>query len=132
MEPSGSGTSYRRPPVSVWSPWPSPITGISSAGSSFSAHAAKEGVKPILGCEVYLAPHSRFDNTATPNGTPKAYHLILLVEDHEGYKNLSRLVTLGHLEGFYYHPRVDMELLRQYHSGLICLSACLKGRIPSS
>ena len=100
-------------------------------GVQLFTHAAKEGVKPILGCEVYLAPQSRFDNTATPNGTPKAYHLILLVENHEGYKNLSRLVTLGHLEGFYYHPRVDMELLRQYHSGLICLSACLKGRIPS-
>ncbi|RJR39832.1 MAG: DNA polymerase III subunit alpha [Desulfobacteraceae bacterium] len=96
----------------------------------FSLQSAKAGIKPILGCEVYVAPHSRFDNNPSPDGSPSAYHLILLVANHEGYKNLSRLVTLGHLEGFYYHPRVDMDLLRQCHSGLICLSACLKGRIP--
>jgi DNA polymerase III subunit alpha len=94
------------------------------------SQAKDSGVKPILGCEVYVAPESRFNTTAAPNGAPSAHHLILLVENQEGYKNLSRLVTLGHLEGFYYHPRVDMELLRLHHSGLICLSACLKGRIP--
>ena len=97
----------------------------------FSLQAAKSGIKPILGCEVYVAPHSRLDNSPSPDGSPNAFHLILLVQNHEGYKNLSRLVTLGHLEGFYYHPRVDMDLLRQYHSGLICLSACLKGQIPN-
>ena len=97
----------------------------------FSLQAAKAGIKPILGCEVYVAPHSRLDNSPSPDGSPNAFHLILLVQNHEGYKNLSRLVTLGHLEGFYYHPRVDMDLLRQYHSGLICLSACLKGQIPN-
>ena len=66
------------------------------------------------------------------DGRPNAYHLILLVMNHEGYKNLSRLVTLGHLEGFYYHPRVDMELLKEFNGGLIALSACLKGMVPFS
>jgi DNA polymerase-3 subunit alpha len=97
----------------------------------FFSQAAKSGVKPVLGCEVYVAPRSRFDSAPTPDGGPSAYHLILIVKNQEGYKNLSRLVTLGHLEGFYYHPRVDMDLLREHHSGLICLSACLKGQIPS-
>jgi DNA polymerase-3 subunit alpha len=96
----------------------------------FFSEAAKTGIKPVLGCEVYVAPRSRFDSAPAQDGSPNAFHLILLVQNQEGYKNLSRLVTLGHLEGFYYHPRVDMDLLRQHHSGLICLSACLKGQIP--
>ncbi|MDZ7698638.1 MAG: DNA polymerase III subunit alpha [Deltaproteobacteria bacterium] len=96
----------------------------------FYDKAVKAGIKPIIGCEVYVAPGDRKDRSPSPNGVPNAYHLVLLVMNETGYKNLSRLVTLGHLEGFYYHPRVDMDLLREYHSGLIALSACLKGHVP--
>jgi DNA polymerase-3 subunit alpha len=92
--------------------------------------AAKAGIKPILGCEVYVAPTSRKDRTPSAEGGPSAHHLILLVSNEEGYRNLSRLITLSHLEGFYYHPRVDMELLREHNRGLIALSACLKGVVP--
>ena len=92
--------------------------------------SAKKAVKPILGCEVYVAPEHRKERAAPRDGGPIAHHLILLVMNRQGYVNLCRLVTLGHLEGFYYHPRVDMELLREYNGGLIALSACLKGRIP--
>ncbi|MEW6669292.1 MAG: DNA polymerase III subunit alpha [Thermodesulfobacteriota bacterium] len=94
------------------------------------SRAAKSGVKPILGCEVYVAPGSRRVTAASTDSRPNAFHLVLLVMNGEGYRNLSRLVTLGHLEGFYYHPRVDMELLREFNRGLIALSACLKGEIP--
>ncbi|MFP4037516.1 MAG: DNA polymerase III subunit alpha, partial [Desulfobacteraceae bacterium] len=92
--------------------------------------AARTGIHPILGCEVYMAPGDRRDRSPAPEGGPSAYHLVLLVMDEEGYGNLNRLVTLGHLEGFYYHPRIDMELLRRYNSGLIALSGCLKGVVP--
>lgn len=96
----------------------------------FFSQAAKAGVKPILGCEVYVAPGRRQDRSPASGGSPNAYHLVLLVMNIEGYKNLCRLVTLSHLEGFYYHPRVDMDLLRDLNGGLIALSACLKGHIP--
>ncbi|MBU2499443.1 MAG: DNA polymerase III subunit alpha, partial [Proteobacteria bacterium] len=96
----------------------------------FFTQAAKTGVKPILGCEIYVAPGHRQDRAPSSDGSPNAFHLILLVMDKDGYRNLSRLVTLGHLEGFYYHPRVDMALLREFNSGLIALSACLKGKVP--
>lgn len=107
---------------------------ITDHGNIFGAvqlytEAAKSGIKPVLGCELYLAPGDRRDRGPSPDGGPNAYHLVLLVMNEEGYKNLSRLVTLGHLEGFYYHPRVDMELLRKYNQGLIALSACLKGPV---
>ncbi|RLB86166.1 MAG: DNA polymerase III subunit alpha, partial [Deltaproteobacteria bacterium] len=107
---------------------------ITDHGNMFGAvqffdQARRSGIKPILGCEVYLAPGDRRDRSAGSNGGPTSYHLILLVMDGAGYKNLSRLVTLGHLEGFYYHPRIDMELLRELNSGLIALSACLKGPV---
>jgi DNA polymerase-3 subunit alpha len=92
--------------------------------------AAKAGIRPIIGCEVYVAPGDRRERAAPHDGSPSAYHLILLAMDAQGYKNLSRMVTLGHLEGFYYHPRVDMALLREHNAGLIALSACLKGMIP--
>jgi len=95
----------------------------------FYTQAAKSGIKPVLGCELYLAPGDRRNRGPSPDGGPNAYHLVLLVMNEEGYKNLSRLVTLGHLEGFYYHPRVDMELLRKYNQGLIALSACLQGPV---
>ncbi len=108
---------------------------ITDHGNMFGAvqfydRAAKAGIKPIMGSEVYLAPGDRRHRSPSPDGSPNAYHLILLVMNNEGYKNLSRLVTLGHLEGFYYHPRIDMALLKEYNAGLIALSACLKGIIP--
>jgi DNA polymerase-3 subunit alpha len=96
----------------------------------FYSQAHKAGTKPIIGCETYVAPGSRKDKSPSPDGQPTAYHLVLLVMNETGYRNLSRLVTLGNLEGFYYHPRIDMELLRQNNQGLIALSACLKGHVP--
>ena len=96
----------------------------------FYSQAHKAGIKPIIGCETYVAPGSRKDKSPSPDGQPTAYHLVLLVMNETGYRNLSKLVTLGNLEGFYYHPRIDMELLRQNNQGLIALSACLKGHVP--
>ncbi len=96
----------------------------------FYSQATKAGIKPIIGCEVYVAPGNRKDKSPSRDGQPNAYHLILLAMDKTGYRNLSRLVTLGNLEGFYYHPRIDMELLKDYNKGLIALSACLKGHVP--
>ena len=87
----------------------------------------KEGVKPIIGCEVYVAPRSRFDKS---NSYERYYHMILLCENQTGYQNLIKLVSLGFTEGFYSKPRIDDALLEQYHEGLICLSACLAGEIP--
>ena len=86
----------------------------------------KEGVKPIIGCEVYVAPGSRFDK----NAYERYYHMVLLCENNTGYQNLIKLVSLGFTEGFYNKPRIDDGLLEQYHEGLICLSACLAGEIP--
>jgi DNA polymerase III subunit alpha len=96
----------------------------------FHFAALQAGVKPIIGCEAYIAPHSRFDQKRVP-GEDNAYHVLLLAENYEGYRNLCKLVSFGHLEGFYYVPRIDREILRQYSEGLICLTACLKGEIPN-
>ena len=85
------------------------------------------GVKPIIGCEVYVAPRKRTDKD--PNLDAKYSHLILLAKDNEGYKNLAKLVSIGYTEGFYYKPRIDHEVLEQYHEGLICCSACLAGEV---
>ena len=88
-------------------------------------------LKPIIGCEVYVAPGSRTEKRPrTGGGKPRSYHLVLLAENMTGYKNLVRLVTTGYIEGFYYEPRIDRELLEQHHEGLIALSACLGGEIP--
>ncbi len=87
----------------------------------------KAGVKPIIGCEVYVAPRTRFDKQAGLDDG--AYHLVLLVKNEQGYRNLSRLESLASLEGFYYKPRVDREILEQYHEGLIALSGCLAGEV---
>lgn len=87
----------------------------------------KENIKPIIGCEVYVAPHSRFDKTSSYE---KYYHMVLLCENNIGYQNLIKLVSKGFTEGFYSKPRIDDELLEKYHEGLICLSACLAGEIP--
>ncbi|MFI3230554.1 MAG: DNA polymerase III subunit alpha [bacterium] len=94
----------------------------------FYKYALKAGIKPILGCEVYIAENSRFDKVKSP--TNNHHHLVLLAETNEGYNNLLKLVSLGHVEGFYYRPRIDLEILRKYHKGLICLSACLAGAVP--
>ena len=96
----------------------------------FYSQAHKAGIKPIIGCETYVAPGSRKEKSPSSDGQPTAYHLVLLVMNETGYRNLSKLVTLGNLEGFYYHPRIDMELLRQNNQGLIAFSACLKGHVP--
>ncbi len=96
----------------------------------FYSQAAKTGIKPVMGCETYVAPKSRTEKSPPTGGQPNAYHLVLLAMNETGYRNLSRLITLGNLEGFYYHPRVDMEILREYNQGLIALSACLKGHVP--
>ncbi|MCR5671633.1 MAG: DNA polymerase III subunit alpha [Butyrivibrio sp.] len=88
-----------------------------------------QGINPILGCEVYVAPGSRFDKESAVTDD-RYYHLVLLAENNVGYANLSHIVSRGFTEGYYYKPRVDMELLEQYHEGLICLSACLAGEIP--
>ena len=95
---------------------------------NFYKEAKKAGIKPIIGCEVYLAPESRHDDFEV-NGV-RYYHLILLAENDIGYRNLVQLVSLANIEGMYYKPRVDKELLRKYHEGLICLSACIAGEIP--
>jgi DNA polymerase-3 subunit alpha len=92
----------------------------------FYCAARKKGLKPIIGCEIYVAKESRHKKTG---GSDQANHLVLLAESTEGYQNLSRLVSYGYLEGFYYRPRVDRDLLSRYSKGLIALSACLKGGV---
>lgn len=95
----------------------------------FYQGAVQNGLKPIIGCEVYVAPKDRFDKTARTEET-SAFHLVLLAQNRTGYKNLCRLVTAGFLEGFYYKPRIDKEILKEYSEGLIALSSCLHGEIP--
>ncbi|MDD3988233.1 MAG: DNA polymerase III subunit alpha [Candidatus Omnitrophica bacterium] len=95
----------------------------------FYLEAQKAGIKPIIGCEVYVAPGSRFDKSSSAI-EDAACHLILLSRDEKGYQNLMKLVSLAYLEGFYYRPRIDKDALAQHSQGLIALSACLKGEIP--
>ena len=95
----------------------------------FYKEAKAQGLKPILGCEVYVAPGSRFDKEAG-NNEDRYYHLVLLAENNEGYQNLMKIVSIGFIDGFYYKPRVDIETLETYHEGIIALSACLAGEIP--
>ncbi len=94
----------------------------------FYRAAKKAGIRPILGCEVYVAPGSRFDREQG-RGEDRYYHLVLLAENNTGYANLMKLVSKGFVDGYYYKPRVDMEILHQYHEGLIALSACLAGEV---
>ena len=96
----------------------------------FYKKAKEVGVKPILGCEIYVAPGSRFDREQS-RGEDRYYHLVLLAENNQGYKNLMKIVTRGFTEGYYYKPRVDYEILERYHEGIIALSACLAGEIPN-
>ena len=88
------------------------------------------GIKPIIGCEVYVAPRKRTDKD--PNLDARYNHLILLAKDNEGYKNLTKIVSIGFTEGFYYKPRIDKEVLEKYHEGLVCCSACLAGELPQA
>lgn len=112
-----------------------PALAITDHGNLFGAiefytKAREAGIKPIIGAEVYIAPKSRFDKTSSKGGSDTSFHLILLAKDYTGYKNLMKLVSIGFLEGFYYKPRIDKEVLRQYSEGLIAMSACLKGEVP--
>lgn len=114
-----------------------PALAITDHGNLFGAmefyHACKkEGIKPIIGSEMYVAPNSRFDTKAGPDDPVKErnYHLILLAKSEKGYKNLIKLSSLSYLEGFYYKPRIDWELLQKYNEDLICLTACMQGEVP--
>ena len=101
--------------------------GVMYGAIDFYKACKKEGIKPIIGCEVYVAPRSRFDKE--PGIDNKYNHLILLAKNNQGYQNLSKLVSLGFIDGYYYKPRIDLEILEQYSEGLICLSACLAGSV---
>lgn len=101
--------------------------GVMYGAIDFYKACKKEGIKPIIGCEVYVAPRSRFDKE--PNIDNKYNHLIILAKNNQGYKNLSKLVSLGFTEGYYYKPRIDLEILEKYHEGLIVLSGCLAGSV---
>ena len=94
----------------------------------FYKEAKAQGIKPIIGCEVYVAPGSRFDREAS-TGEDRYYHLVLLAENNVGYANLMKIVSRGFTEGYYYKPRVDLEILQEYHEGIIALSACLAGEV---
>ena len=94
----------------------------------FYKKAKARGIKPLIGCEVYVAQDRR--DQKRPGIDDVRYHLVLLAKNEEGYKNLVKLVTKAHLEGFYYKPRIDEELLTRYGQGLVALSACVQGRIP--
>ena len=101
--------------------------GVMYGAIDFYKACKKEGVKPIIGCEVYVAPRSRLQKE--PGIDNKYYHLILLAKNNQGYKNLSKLVSLSFIDGYYYKPRIDHEILEQYSEGLVCLSACLAGEV---
>ena len=99
----------------------------------FYKEARKRSLKPILGCEMYISMGNYTEKKQITTSTGKKWgynHLVLLIQNEVGYKNLMKLVTIGYLDGFYYRPRGDVDLLRQYSEGLICMSACLKGEIP--
>ena len=111
-----------------------PSVAVTEHGNMFSAvafhdEARKRGINPILGCEVYVAPESRLTKSGRPGET--ANHLVLLAENHQGYKNLIKLVSVGYTDGFYYKPRIDKDLLAQHANGLIGLSSCLKGEVAT-
>lgn len=112
-----------------------PALAITDHGNMYGAiefyrTAVKKGIKPIIGCEGYIAPKSRLDKKDSYGITNASFHLILLASNHTGYKNLLKLISSAHLEGFYYRPRIDKDLLSRHSEGLIILSSCLKGEIP--
>jgi DNA polymerase-3 subunit alpha len=111
-----------------------PAVAITDHGAMFGVvdfyrEALKAGIRPLIGCEVYVAPRSRLQKE--PKLDDHQYHLVLLAENQAGYRNLMRIVSAGYLEGFYYKPRVDHELLAENAAGLIALSGCLGGEIPT-
>lgn len=112
-----------------------PAVAITDHGNLFGAvefyrNTTRAGIKPIIGCEVYVAPGSRFEKKPAQDIEEASFHLILLAKDNAGYRNLVSLVTRAYTEGFYYKPRIDMDLLKQYCNGLIGLTSCLKGEVP--
>ena len=126
--PAGSRTwsktakKYEMPSVAITD------HGVMYGNITFYSEAKAAGIKPILGCEVYVAPRSRTQRD--PRLDKEQYHLVLLAKSEKGYKNLIKLVSIAFSEGFYYKPRVDKELLRQYSEDLIALTACLGGEVP--
>ncbi len=113
-----------------------PAVAVTDHGNLFGAVelyrlATKAGIKPIIGCEVYVTPGSRLEKKHVNDSEDSSYHLILLARDNQGYRNLVSLVTRAYTEGFYYKPRIDRDLLEQYSGGLIALTSCMKGEIPS-
>jgi DNA polymerase-3 subunit alpha len=111
-----------------------PACAITDHGNMFGAvdfyfAARANGLKPIIGCEAYIAPNSRVDKERHEDN---AFHVVLLAENNEGYANLMKLISIAHMEGFYYVPRIDREILRKHNAGLLCLTACLKGQIPQA
>ncbi|HBA52759.1 TPA: DNA polymerase III subunit alpha, partial [Candidatus Azambacteria bacterium] len=102
--------------------------GVLYGAIEFYREAKKRGIKPIIGVETYLAPNGRLNKR--PKIDDKRYHLILLAKNRTGYQNLLKLVTAAHLDGFYYKPRIDKEILRAHSEGLIGLSACIGGELP--
>ena len=113
-----------------------PAVAITDHGNMFGAiefyrAASERGVKPIIGCETYIAPGSRLEKKSS-SARDAAYHLVLLAKDDVGYRNLIQLVSSAHLEGFYYKPRIDKEILAQHSKGLIGFTSCLKGEVPNN
>lgn len=113
-----------------------PSIAITDHGNMFGAvefyqEAKAKGIIPIIGCEMYVAPKTRFDRKTDNSEEKSALHLVMLAKDKEGYENLIKLVSLGYTEGFYYKPRIDHELIEKYHKGIIVLSACIGGEIPT-
>ena len=104
--------------------------GVMFGAIDFYKACLANGIKPIIGCEVYVAPRGR--ENKDPNIDARYNHLILLAKDNEGYKNLTKLVSIGFTEGFYYKPRIDKEVLEKYHEGLVCCSACLAGEVSQA
>jgi DNA polymerase III subunit alpha len=106
--------------------------GVMYGVKDFYNAATKAKLKPIIGCEMYVANRSRFDKDKQDKNDRSGYHLILLAKNKQGYKNLSKLASLAAIEGFYYKPRIDRELLEKYHEGLICSTACIGGQLPQA
>src|SRR5262249_18520449 len=104
--------------------------GVLYGAIDFYKAALEKGIKPIIGCEVYVAPGRRFEKKTSRGGRDGYHHLVLLARDEAGYKNLIKLGTAAHLEGYYYKPRIDKELLAAHKEGLIGLSGCLASEIP--
>ncbi len=106
--------------------------GVLYGAVDFYKAARDKGIKPIIGCEVYVAPGSRLEKKSSTGGRDVYNHLVLLAQDEVGYKNLVKLSTMAHLEGYYYKPRIDKEILAQHAKGLIALSGCLASEIPEA